>query len=135
MNLKCRKVQQITVVLENRPGILADLCAHLSDRGINIRAMSTLEITETGGVRLVVDRPDLAKQALAEAGVKHATTDCLAIEMPNNPGGFGHIARTLSLAGININDIYATSQPGSPTALGIFAVSDLDRALNLDWGR
>jgi hypothetical protein len=135
MNVKCKKVEQITVFLDNRPGILADLCAHLSDRGINIRAMSTLENTETGGVRLVVDQPDLAKQTLTEAGVGHATTDCLAIELPNSPGGFGHVARTLSLAGVNINDIYATSQPGSPTALGIFAVSDLDRALNLDWCR
>lgn len=133
MNPKCKKVEQITAFLENRPGILADLCAHLCDRGINIRAMSTLENSEAGSVRMVVDQPHLAKQVLTEAGVAHATASCLAVELPNSPGGFGRIARTLSLAGININYIYATSLPGSSAALGIFAVSDLDRALGLDW--
>ena len=46
MQYKSQKVEQLTVFLANRPGILADLCAHLSERGINIRAMSTLDILE-----------------------------------------------------------------------------------------
>ena len=133
MKFRCAEVEQITLSLENRPGILADLCAHLSDRRVNIRAITALENTEPGTVRLVADNPELTKELLSSAGVTHTSTRCLAVEMPNNPGGFAGMARILSLAGINIDYIYASTVPGAGTALGILHVSDLERALALDW--
>jgi hypothetical protein len=133
MKFKCEEVEQITVCLENRPGVLADLCGHLSDHRISIRAISVLDHTDAGGVRLVVDNPQLAKATLSAGGVAYKTAQCLAIEMPNNPGGFAGIARTMSLAGINIDYIYASAFPDAGRALGIFHVSDLQRALSLDW--
>jgi hypothetical protein len=133
MRFKCEKVEQITLTLENRPGILADLCAHLGDRRIDIRAISAADSAATGNVRLVVDNAELARKALSDAGVACTTAMCLALEMPNDPGAFAGIARTLSLAGVNIDYIYASSLPGAATALGILGVSDLERALSLDW--
>jgi hypothetical protein len=134
MRFKSEEVEQITVSLENRPGILADLCAYLSDRRINLRAIAALDGVDVGGGRLVVDNPDLAKKALSDAGVAYESKRCLAMEMPNNPGGLASIARTLSLAGINIDYIYASGVPRTGKALGIFGVSDLERALAIDWG-
>jgi hypothetical protein len=133
MAITCEKVQQLTLFLENRPGILADLCAHLADRGVNIRAITTLESTHTGTVRLVVDQPEATARILDEAGVAHSSSHCLALQMPNHPGGFATVAHTLSVAGINIDFIYASSTANATAALGIFGVSDLDRALELDW--
>jgi hypothetical protein len=133
MKFKCEQVEQLTVFLENRPGILADLCAHLADGRVSIRAISVLDNTDAGTVRVVVDRPDLAKKALDEAGVAHTSTWCLALEMPNHPGGFAEIARALSIAGINVDYIYASARADAQKALGIFRVSDLERALQLDW--
>jgi hypothetical protein len=133
MRFKPTEVEQITIFLENRPGILADLCAHLSDRRINIRAISTIDSTDTGSVRLIVDNPGLAKEAFADAGVAYTSARCLALEMPNDPGGFAGIAHTLSVAGINIDYIYASASPDTVTALGVLGVSDLQRALSLDW--
>jgi hypothetical protein len=132
MAITCEKVEQITVLLDNRPGILADLCAHLADQKINIRAMTTLESPQPGA-RLVVSNPTAVKQTLAEAGVTFTTTACLAFEMPNHPGGLAHIARVLALAGINIDFIYASSTSSSAVALGIFGVSNPERAVGLDW--
>ena len=133
MDFQCAKVEQITLFLENRLGILADLCVHLSESKINIQAISTLDATDIGSVRLVVDRPDLAKEVFTEVGVPYSTTSYLAVRMPNHPGGFASIARMLSLAGINIDYIYASSIPDTAMALGIFGVSDPDRAIALDW--
>ena len=129
MKTAAEKAQQLTLVLENRPGILADLCAHLCDRGVNVRAMMTLESTDTGTVRIVVDKPDEAMELLSEAGVAHSTAECLAVQMPNYPGGLAEVARMLSLAGVNIDYIYGSSTSGSGTALCVFGVSDLERAL------
>ena len=129
MKFACERVQQLTVSLENRPGILADLCAHLCDGGVNVRAMMTLESTDAGTVRIVVDKPDEAREMLSAAAVAHTTAECLAVLMPNYPGGLAEVARVLSLAGVNIDYIYGSSTAGSTTALGIFGVSDLERAL------
>jgi hypothetical protein len=49
--------------------------------------------------------------------------------MPNHPGGLAEVARKLSIAGVNIDYIYGSSTAGSRTALGVFGVSDLERAL------
>jgi len=133
MRFKCEQVEQLTIVLENRPGILADLCAHLTDRGINVRAITTLYEGGQGSARLVVDKPEAAKATFAEAGVLCTACNCLALEMPDAPGGFAAIARKLALAGINIDYIYASASPGPGPALGIFGVSDLERALAVNW--
>ena len=133
MSIGCAKVRQLTVFLENRPGILADLCAHLNDGGVDVRAMMTLENSDTGSVRMVVDSPDEASRILTAAEVAHTTTMCLAVQMPNHPGGLADVARLLSLAGVNIDYMYGSSTAGSSTAFGIFGVSDLERAISLDW--
>jgi hypothetical protein len=135
MAITCEKVEQIIVFLRNRPGMLADLVDRLAEGGVNLRAITTVEATETGVIRLVVDRPGAAKEILTAAGVTYTTSECLVIEMPNEPGGFARIARLLAYAGINIDYIYATTTPSSPMALGILGVSDLGRALTLDWSR
>jgi hypothetical protein len=135
MSLTCEKVDQIIVFLENRPGMLADLCARFAERGIDIRAITTVEATETGVVRLVVDRPEATKEILSEAHITYTTSQCLVVEMPNRPGGFGRIARLLAYADINIDYIYATTTPDADRALGILGVSDLERALQLDWNQ
>jgi len=129
MKIVCERVQQLTLFLENRPGILADLCAHLCDRGVDVRAMMTLDSTDTGAVRIVVDRPDAVKEFLSADGVAHSASECLAVQMPNHPGGLAEVARKLSIAGVNIDYIYGSSTAGSRTALGVFGVSDLERAL------
>ncbi len=134
MRFKCERVEQLSVRLENRPGILADLCAHLSDRRINVRAIAAIDTVDAENARLVVDNVQFAREVLSEAGVAFRSEECLAVEMPNDPGGFAHIARALSLAGINIDYIYASGLAEAGKALGIFGVSDLDRALALDWG-
>jgi hypothetical protein len=129
MAIECERVRQLTLFLENRPGILADLCAHLCDQGINFRAVMTLDSTDTGAVRIVVDKPDNAEEILTAGGIAHSTTECLAVQMPNYPGGLAEVARQLSVAGVNIDYMYGSSTTGSGTALGIFGVSDLERAL------
>ncbi|MFH1749202.1 MAG: ACT domain-containing protein [Planctomycetota bacterium] len=133
MKYKCEQVEQLTLNLENQPGILADLCAHLGDHGVNVRAISAADSTDAGNVRLVVNDPKLAKESLTKAGVDWTSTHCLALDMPNNPGALAEFARRLSLAGINIDYFYASATAGTVTAFGVLGVSDLERAMSIDW--
>ncbi|MFH0981587.1 MAG: amino acid-binding protein [Planctomycetota bacterium] len=133
MQLKCEAVEQITIFLENRAGVVADLCAHLTERDISIRAMAMLDTIDIGTMRMVVDRPEQAKEALAAAGAAYVTVQCLALEVPNVPGGFAAVARKMLLAGVNIEYMYASSMPKADCAMGIFRVSDLEQALKLQY--
>ena len=65
--------------------------------------------------------------------MEFSSTHVLAVEMPNDPGAFARIARNLSLAGINIDYIYASGLKEHNKALGIFHVGDLEKALTLEW--
>jgi len=133
MQCNCEDVEQISIFLENRAGVVADLCAHLTEANISIRAIAVLDTIDIGTVRMVVDKPEEAKEVLSAAGAAYVTVRCLAVEVPDRPGGFATAANKLSLAGINIEYIYASALPGANKAMGIFRVSDLQRALTLDY--
>lgn len=133
MTISAREVLEISLFLDNRPGILADLCAHLSERGIDMRAMSARGGAETGEVRLVVDHPDEVLASLEADGIRHSTSPRLQIEMPNRPGGLAEVARALALVGVNIDSIYGSATADTGTALLILDVSDLASALAVSW--
>ena len=133
MQCKVEEVEQISIFLENRTGVIADLCAHFTERNINIRAIAVLDTIDIGTVRMVVDEPEVAKEALAAAGAAYVTVKCLALEVPDRPGGFASVANKLSLAGINIEYFYASTLPGAKKTMSIFRVSNIERALRIDY--
>lgn len=47
-------VKQLTILLENKPGSLANICSELATKGINILAMSVLDTIDSGLLRMVV---------------------------------------------------------------------------------
>ncbi len=59
-------VKQISVFLENKEGRVAQVTQILSDSKINIRALSIADTTEFGILRLIVDKPEKAEEALKE---------------------------------------------------------------------
>ena len=63
------KAMQLSVVLTNKPGRLAELCGLLADAKVNIIALAVLENADMGVVRLVADKPKDAAKTLKENGV------------------------------------------------------------------
>ncbi len=124
---------QLSAFLANEPGVVARLCEELSEHGVNIRAMAVLDTVDIGTMRMVVDNLDIAKEALNKAGAAYVEVPVITIPIRNEQGGFGHIARILAAANINIEYVYATSVPGTDFSLGVFRVSDRDAALELDY--
>lgn len=125
--------QQVSAFLANKPGVVAHLCAALSERGVSIRALTVLDTVDVGTMRMVVDDIEAAREALDAAGAAYVNVPVIAIPISNGLGGFAQIARTLAAANINIEYVYATSVPGTDYSLGIFRVSDHEAALELDF--
>jgi len=119
---------QLTVMLENRPGTLAELCTELAKVAVNIEAIQASEANPAGRVRLLVSHPEAAKKVCARLGLKYAEEKVLAILVKNRPGSLGRVTRKLADKGINVDYLYATIGRSSRPALIVLGVADVETA-------
>ena len=123
------KVTQITMLVGNKPGSLAHVCSTLGRARVNILALYAPEVKGRGKVRVWVDRPEEAKEALMAAGVRFSEDEVVAMELDNRAGAFSEVAERLSKANINIRYAYAATADGSVRSTVIMAVPDVTKAL------
>ncbi|MFP4655525.1 MAG: ACT domain-containing protein [Methanohalobium sp.] len=123
-------LKQISVFAENKPGRLANIADKLKSADVNIRAFNIAEAGEFGIIRMVVDNPDNAYEALHNTGFTVSETDVLGIEMEDVPGSLSNIAKNLGEHGINIDYSYAFVTK-TEKALLIVRVDDIKGALKV----
>ncbi|HHT9155096.1 MAG: hypothetical protein A3E19_06675 [Planctomycetes bacterium RIFCSPHIGHO2_12_FULL_52_36] len=123
--------KQLTVVLENHPGTLADVCSCLAVKEINILALSIAEMIDTGELRIVVNNARRAKALLEECGFDVLESEVLVVEMTNEPGVMAQIARRLAKGRVNIEYAYCSASKEGNRVLGVLKVSDASKALDL----
>lgn len=110
--------KQLSVLLGNKPGRLAALCGLLADAKVNIVALSVLENTDMGVVRLVVDKPKEAAKTLKENGLPVQTDDVLVVTLPNKVGIMAKVAAKLAAKKVNIHYVYgSTGSAGGKTTV------------------
>lgn len=133
--MKAEKLEQISVFLENRPGVVAELCNALSEQDINIQALTVLDSFDIATMRIVVDEPEQAKEALQTAGAAYVPVTVLGLDIPNEPGSLGSIVQEIAQADVNIEYMYLSTMPGADHVRVIFRVSDadIDNVLNVDF--
>ena len=121
--------------LENRAGVIAEVCNALTDQRINIEALTVLDTFDIATMRMVVDEPDLAKEALRTAGAAYVSVPVLGVRLPNVPGSLGTVGNQIAQAGVNIEYIYASSIPGGENVYAILRVADadIDKVLDIDF--
>ena len=119
---------QISVFLENKSGRLAEVTHALAKAGVNIRALSLAETIDYGVLRLIVDKPQEAKVALAEAGFTVTETEVVAAEMPDRPGALAEIVDMVTARGLNIEYCYAFMAKRGDNAVVIFRIDDAAEA-------
>ena len=121
-----RKVKQISVSLENKPGNLAHFCGCLADRNINIIAISVAETTEQGVVRMVVDKPSAALKMLDEyCPLTYAETDVLLVDLPNKVGALTKLADKLAAKRVNVNFVYGSTGPGGKKSYIVIGAANI----------
>lgn len=123
--------KQLTVMLENRPGALAEVCSELARLAVNIHALQSDSGQPIVGVRLVVSRPDVAKRVCEAMSLKYVEEEVLTVRVGDRPGSLGRITRKLAEKRINIDYAYGSVARGSTQALIVMKVSDLAAAARL----
>jgi hypothetical protein len=123
------KIRQITVFLENRPGPLAALCRTLAEAGVNLSTLTLAEIGEFGLLRLITPDFDRAKEVIEKAGYAATTTEVLALQVPDRPGGLASVLQVLEAHNLSVEYMYAFSMRAGGNAVMVFRFDDTDRAL------
>jgi hypothetical protein len=103
--------KDLTVVLQDRPGELARLGDATGRAGVNIQGMCALTGEGRGVIHLLFDdqAAGAARAALEEAGMGVADErEVLVIDVADQPGTLGGLARALGEANVNIELAYTT---------------------------
>jgi hypothetical protein len=99
--------KDLTVVMENRPGKLADLGEATGKAGVNIEGLCAMVGDGKGFIHILVDNAPVAREALEAAGIDVADErDAVIVDLHDKPGAMGEIARDLSEAGVSIDVAY-----------------------------
>ena len=123
------RVEQIAVFLENKSGRLAEITSVLAENNINIRALSVADTADFGILRLIVDKVDEAKKVLKENGCTVGKTNVVAVEVPDRAGGLAGVLKTIAVAGLNVEYMYAIVNKSGVNAVLIFRFDDMDKAM------
>jgi hypothetical protein len=120
--------KELSVMLKNQPGALAELCSKLAEKAVNILGLMVPEQSGVAPVRLVVNHTDVAKKIFDAMGVKYTEREVLNVPLSDRPGALGKVTRKLADHGVNIKYAYATILKGAGKANIILGVSDVDTA-------
>ena len=126
-----KTLNQFSVFLVNKPGVLAQVTGALADAKINIIAMTLVDSQEHGVLRIVAEKPEEARAVLTKLNLPMTETEVLCVDLPNRPGALADVATLLGKNHININYAYVTSgAPGGRTT-GVFKVADHTKAVHV----
>jgi len=109
----------LTVVVEDRPGRLADVGEALGRAGVNIEGIAATAGGGQGTIHLLVEDAAAARRALEQAGIPvQSSREVLVVEVVDRPGALGELARRIANAGVNIDLAYLATRTrlvlGSP---------------------
>lgn len=121
------KIQQISVFAQNRPGKIKRITEILSGNNINIRAITIASGDDYGVIKLLVNQPHKAYQALKEEGLSVALNEILAVEMEDKPGGLHQLLETLAENNINIEDAYGFVIESGKIAVLVINIAEIER--------
>lgn len=116
----------LTVILEDRPGTIADLGEAAGAAGVNIDGICGFPAGGRGVLHVLVENADAARSAFEGAGAQiEDEREVLVVDIEDRPGALGQTARRIADAGVNVDLLYLTA--GGKLVIG---AGDLDGARN-----
>jgi hypothetical protein len=114
----------LTVRLEDRPGVLASACQALGAAGVNINGICAYPAGTAGQVHLLVEDAAGARRALMDAGHEVvADREVIVTAVEDRPGAAGELLRKIAEAGVNLELVYLAA--GTRLVIG---ADDLEKA-------
>lgn len=122
---------QFSVFLVNKPGVLAQVTQELAKAKVNIVALTMMDSSEHGVLRLVAGDTDKARKVLTRLNVPMTESEVLMVEMSNKAGALADVCIRLATAHININYAYVTTGAPGGKAFAALKVADSKKATSV----
>ena len=100
-------IRQLSVLVENKPGSLMEVTSRLTEAYVNIRAVANFDAPDFGILRLVVDKPQEAKEYLTARGYVVSVHEVMGVELEDKKGNLNQMLSILAEGKLNINYIYS----------------------------
>lgn len=123
------QIQQLSIFVENKSGRLAEITEILGQAGVDIRAISVADTSDFGILRLIVDKPKEAVEALRAANLTVSLTSVIAVGIDDKPGEFAKAMRVLADGEIGVEYMYAFISRDKGKAYVILRVLESDKAV------
>ena len=104
-------VVQTQVLLPNQPGELEKLSRAVAEAGVNIHAIMVRDDVAGSTVRLVLDKPRLAREVLDQHRFAVTESKLVAVLCSDQPGEFWKVSAALAARNANIQYSYTAAKP------------------------
>jgi len=105
-------MKQIVIVMNNRPGIVADIATILGEKGVNIDDIDAEAVGKMALVRMTVGNYDLALKVLRDAGFNALSEEVFLVRLDDKPGALAKVARRFKEKGIDIKSLRLVDRDG-----------------------
>ncbi|MFH1776239.1 MAG: hypothetical protein ABH952_01560 [Candidatus Omnitrophota bacterium] len=106
---KAEIIKQLTVITENKVGILQEVSLAISAAGANISAICAYAMQDKAHFYLITSDNRKAASALKAKDYAISEQEVVLIQLEDKPGQAAQMAGKIKAAGININYIYGTT--------------------------
>jgi hypothetical protein len=102
-------MQDLTILLKNRPGALAEMGEALGRSGVSVEGGGAWVVNGQGVAHFLVENAAEARHALEASGIQVVAVRDVLLQRLNQgePGQLGKIARKMADAGVNIEVLYS----------------------------
>lgn len=105
-------MKQITIVAEDKVGLLADISYILGKARVNIESIAVEVIGTKGIINLTLKDDKKATQMLEGNGYKVLSSEVLVVKVKDEPGELSKISKMLVDSGVNVESLYLLSRHG-----------------------
>ncbi len=112
-------MKAITVVADDRIGLLSDITYVLGKSKINIEG---LDVTAVGGksiIHLVIKDYEKAEDALKRNGYKLINSEVIIIKLDDKPGELSRITKMISEDHIDIQNVHVIARDNKSAVIGL----------------
>ena len=125
------QIQQLSIFVENKSGRLAEITEVLGTAGVDIRAISVADTSDFGILRVIVDQPEKAVDALRAHNMTVSLTNVIAVCVEDRPGEFSKALRVLADHYMGVEYMYAFLSRDKGRAYIILRVDDNEKAVSM----
>ena len=124
-------IRQLSVLVENKPGSLMEVTSRLTEAHVNIRAVANFDAPDFGILRLVVDKPQEAKEDLTARGYVVSVHEVMGVELEDKKGNLNQMLSILAEGKLNINYIYSFVIRDGRAPVMVFQTDDYEKATQI----